>query len=42
MSELVLVTGIQCTEILGIRASGAHTSAAEVWPTHQKKEQIFP
>lgn len=42
MSELVLVTGIQCTEILGITASGAHRSAVEVWPTHKKKQQIFP
>lgn len=41
MSQLVLVTGIQCTEILGL-ASGACRSAAEVWPTHKKKEQIFP
>lgn len=37
MSEQVLVTGIQCTEILGITASGACRSAAEVWPTHRKK-----
>lgn len=42
MSEFVLVTGIQCTEILGITASGAHRSAAEIWPTHQKKDHIFP
>lgn len=37
MSELVLVTGIQCTGNLGITASGARRSAAEVWPAQTKK-----
>lgn len=32
MSELGLVTGTQCTGNLGITASGARRSAAEVWP----------
>ena len=41
MSELVLVTGIKCTKILGITASGAHRNAAGFWPTQKEKEQIF-
>lgn len=41
MSELVLLTGIKCIEILGITASGAPRNAAGVWPTQKEKEQIF-
>lgn len=38
MSELVLVTGTQYTGNLGITASGAHRSAAEVWPAWMKSQ----
>lgn len=38
MSEMVLVMGIQCIEILGITTSGACRSGADVWPIHKKKK----